>query len=95
MRKFGNNACTTSFSEHLFCITFASILSTVAVSFHHSIFVSQKAFGFKDFADSFADFQEVTVVISWCDEGKADGHAVVTLETWYIQDWDMKALHYC
>jgi hypothetical protein len=35
----------------------------------------------------------VTVAISWCDEGEADGHVMVTFEAWHIQDWDMKALH--
>ena len=53
------------------------------------------AFGFENFTDRLANLQEVTVAISRCDEGEADGHAVLTIEAWYIQDWDIKALHDC
>lgn len=51
------------------------------------------AFSFEDLTNRLANLQEVTVAISWCDEGEADGHVMVTFEAWHIQDWDMEALH--
>ena len=43
------------------------------------------SFNLEDFPDCFADFQEMTVTISGCNEGQANRHTVDTLEAGHVQ----------